>query len=186
MNASSRKGDSGSNTCPSFHNAFQPHHTCEMAQNARIETALRGGGSCHSQIESDAIPPPPAPVRVANLVEKSPMSDDEMQRGLDIIASALVSANESSQYRIIGAGALWAMGLVFIQTADFDILVADGAAAATKRKLLQDKKFVKTSLKSIFLKVGAKNFNVDIIETHRAGLDVFPHREVYPQYTTSH
>ncbi|OAL02829.1 hypothetical protein IQ06DRAFT_292126 [Phaeosphaeriaceae sp. SRC1lsM3a] len=57
------------------------------------------------------------------------MSDEELQRGLDVIASVLDS---TTPYRIIGAGALWAMGMGVRTTIDFDILVPSGAAATTK------------------------------------------------------
>jgi len=39
------------------------------------------------------------------------MSGDDMQRGLDTIGSALAPDNQPLQYRIIGIGALWAMGM---------------------------------------------------------------------------
>ncbi|CAE7022051.1 hypothetical protein P3342_004968 [Pyrenophora teres f. teres] len=102
------------------------------------------------------------------------MSDDDMQRGLDTIGSALASADEPQQYRIIGAGALWAIGIGFRNTADFDILVASGTAAAIKKKVLQNSKFGEKKLKSTFVKIGSKNFNVDIIPHLRAHLQNFP------------
>jgi len=112
------------------------------------------------------------------------MSDDAMQRGLDTIGSALAPDNQPLQYRIIGAGALWTMGMGFRETADFDILVAAGTAAAAKKKLLQNSKFGETMLKSIFIKIGGKNYNIDIIPHPRAHLQNFPLEE-YAQYATS-
>ncbi|KAH8707625.1 hypothetical protein GQ44DRAFT_743260 [Phaeosphaeriaceae sp. PMI808] len=90
-----------------------------------------------------------------------------MQRGLDTIGSALASANEPPQYCIIGAGAFWAMRMGFRETAGFDILRQ------------QNSKFGETALKSTFVKIGCKNFNVGVIPHPRAHLDEFPHEE-YP------
>ncbi|EOA83484.1 hypothetical protein ACJQWK_00018 [Exserohilum turcicum] len=147
---------------------------------------LRGGGNCHSCSEGNAAPPPPAPRRVAavEVIEKSPMSEEEMQRGLDTIGFALSPENEPPIYRIIGAGALWAMGMKFRETSDFDILVPGGAVQSTKKKLLENEKFGKSALKSTYVKIGSKNFNVDVIPHPRAHLDEFPGEE-YPQYLTS-
>ncbi|CAA9959643.1 hypothetical protein PTMSG1_03059 [Pyrenophora teres f. maculata] len=157
-----------------------------MISDNEIEIMLLGGGICHSRHEYEAGPPVPPPNRVATveIIEKLPMSEDDMQRGLDTIGSALASADEPQQYRIIGAGALWAIGIGFRDTADFDILVASGTAAAIKKKLLQNSKFGETKLKSTFVKIGSKNFNVDIIPHLRAHLQNFPSEE-YPQYSNS-
>ena len=64
------------------------------------------------------------------------MSDDDMQRGLDTTESTLAPDNQLLQCRIIGAGALWAMGMGFKKTADFDILVEAGTVASIEKKLL--------------------------------------------------
>ena len=172
----------------SHRNVKQPRPINSMETGNAFEPILRGGGICHSRREHETSPPTPTPppnqIASVEIIEKLPMSDDDMQRGLDTIGSALAPDNQPLQYRIIGAGALWAMGMGFRETADFDILVAAGTVTATKKKLLQNSKFGETMLKSTFIKICGKNHNIDIIPHPRAHLQNFPLEE-YAQYATS-
>lgn len=132
---------------------------------------MRGEGTCHSS-PVDASKTPPRTVPPVDIIEKQAMSEDQLQRGLDIIGSAM----RSSAYRIIGGAALWTMGMSR-STNDFDILVEEHSKDATKEMLRKNDHFGQTSAKSMYVKLNGKKYNVDVTTPSKIHLDGFPDGE---------
>ncbi|KAH9871268.1 hypothetical protein IAQ61_005447 [Plenodomus lingam] len=111
------------------------------------------------------------------------MSEDILRQGLDTIHAALSVRDNTIEYRVVGAGAVWAMGMAYRGTADFDIVVQNAEAIKARRILLQHNKFGKSSLNSLFIHIGTKYYNVDILTTSRSQLSIFPPGR-YDQHVT--
>ena len=94
-----------------------------------------------------------------------------------------VAANAIIDYRIIGAGAVWAMGLGGRRTADFDILVEVNTTVKAKKQLLQHEDFGRTPQKSIYIRVDGTAYNIDILTPPRVHLSSFP-PDIYDQHLT--
>ncbi|KAF1846891.1 uncharacterized protein K460DRAFT_329668 [Cucurbitaria berberidis CBS 394.84] len=138
---------------------------------------MRGGGNCCTKESEPAVEirPPVAPRSASRvipldvIIQKANMSEDTLSQGLEKIHAALENQG--------------AMGMGNRSTADFDILVEDGEARKARRTLLRHEEFGKTSLNSLYVKIGNKFYNVDIVTPSRTHLSSFP-TSVYTQHTT--
>ncbi|KAF2106611.1 hypothetical protein BDV96DRAFT_478531, partial [Lophiotrema nucula] len=122
----------------------------------------------------------PTSVQLEVMISMDAMSADVLARGLTKIHSVL----RAVEYRIVGAGALWAMGHTTRQTADFDVLLpGDAEQISARTYILSNASFGQTAVGSLYVKVGGQARNIDLVTPDRIKLSGFPDN-IYIQHQT--